>query len=185
MGVMASQITIVCSSVYSGADQTKHQSSASLAFVRGIHLWPVNFPHKWPVTLKMFPFDDVIMKLAQQWQLCCACTKILAAWQWSYTSVISFQITGNAAVCFPVRRSSNGESVSLSSCYQRLDIRPCSAGLMLCWIYFNIHQHFFHYTALEGQVKDPSIPHSTYHGCWCQNSFVTYTGDFTDLISAL
>ena len=39
----------------------KHQRSASLAFVRGIHRWPVNSPHKWPVTRKMFPFDDVIM----------------------------------------------------------------------------------------------------------------------------
>ena len=47
--------------VYSDADQRKHQSSASLAFVRGIHRWPVNSPHKWPVTRKMFPFDDVIM----------------------------------------------------------------------------------------------------------------------------
>ena len=37
------------------------QSSASLFFVRGIHQWPVNSPHKWPVTRKMFPFDDVIM----------------------------------------------------------------------------------------------------------------------------
>ena len=46
---------------YSAADQRKHQSSASLAFVRGIHRWPVNSPHKWPVTRKMFPFDDVIM----------------------------------------------------------------------------------------------------------------------------
>ena len=65
MGVMASQITIltiVCSSVYSGADQRKHQSSASLALcVRGIHRSPVNSPHKWPVTRKIFPFDDVIM----------------------------------------------------------------------------------------------------------------------------
>ena len=35
---------------------------ASLAFVWGIHRWPVNFPHKWAVTRKMFPFDDVIME---------------------------------------------------------------------------------------------------------------------------
>ena len=35
---------------FSGADQRKHQSSASLAFVRGIHRWPVNSPHKRPVT---------------------------------------------------------------------------------------------------------------------------------------
>ena len=45
---------------YSGADQRKHQSSASLAVVRGIHQWLVNSPHKWPVTRKMFPFDGVI-----------------------------------------------------------------------------------------------------------------------------
>ena len=61
---MASQITAV-SSVYStvcsGADQRKHQSSASLAFVRGIHRSPVDSPHKEPVTRNMFPFDDVIM----------------------------------------------------------------------------------------------------------------------------
>ena len=44
------------------ADQRKHQSSASLAFVRGIHRWPVNSPHKRPVTRKMFPFDDIIME---------------------------------------------------------------------------------------------------------------------------
>ena len=56
-------ITIVYSTVYSVADQRKHQSSASLAFVRGIHRWPVNSPHKGPVTQKMFPFDGVIMIL--------------------------------------------------------------------------------------------------------------------------
>ena len=69
MGTMASQIislAIVYSIVYSGADQRKHQSSASLAFVRGIHRWPVNLPHKEPVTRKMFPFDDIIMARTEQ-----------------------------------------------------------------------------------------------------------------------
>ena len=64
MGAIASQITslpIVHPTVYSGGDQRKHQSSPSLVFVRGIHRWPVNSPHKGPVTRKMFPFDDVIM----------------------------------------------------------------------------------------------------------------------------
>ena len=64
MSTITSQITsltIVYSTIYSGADQSKHQSSASLAFVWGIHRGPVNSPHKWPVTRKMFPFDDVIM----------------------------------------------------------------------------------------------------------------------------
>ena len=64
MSTIESQITsltIVYSTIYSGADQSKHQSSTSLAFVWGIHRGPVNSPHKWPVTRKMFPFDDVIM----------------------------------------------------------------------------------------------------------------------------
>ena len=64
MGTMASQITsltIVYSTIYSDADQTNQQSSASLAFVQGIHRGPVNSPHKWPVSHKMFPFDDIIM----------------------------------------------------------------------------------------------------------------------------
>ena len=64
MGAIVSQITsitIVYSTVYSDADQRKDQSSESLAFVRGIHRGPVNSPHNWPVTRKMFPFDDVIM----------------------------------------------------------------------------------------------------------------------------
>ena len=66
MSVMASQSTsrtIVYSNVYSGTDQRKHQSSASLAFVRGIHQWLVNSPHKAPVMQKMFPFHDVIMNI--------------------------------------------------------------------------------------------------------------------------
>ena len=61
---IASQITsltIVYSAIYSEVDQRKHQSSGSLAFVWWIHRWAVNSPHKWPVTRKMFPFDDVIM----------------------------------------------------------------------------------------------------------------------------
>ena len=64
MSAMASQITsltIVYSTAYSGADQRKHQSPASLAFLREIHRWPVISPHKGPVTRKMFPFDDVNM----------------------------------------------------------------------------------------------------------------------------
>ena len=64
MTMLASQITsltVVYSIVYSGVNQRKHQSSASLAFVRESHRGPVNFLHKWPVTRKMFPFDDVIM----------------------------------------------------------------------------------------------------------------------------
>ena len=68
MGAMASEITsltIVYSTAYSGADQIKHQSSASMAFARGIHRGPVNSPHKGPATRKMFPFGDFIMHFVQ------------------------------------------------------------------------------------------------------------------------
>ena len=65
------QLMIVYSTVYSDADQRKPQSSVSLAFVRGIHRGRVNSQHKWPVTRKMFPFDDVIMNCL----FCCEWTK--------------------------------------------------------------------------------------------------------------
>ena len=64
MSAMASEITsvsIVCSTYCWGTYQRKHQSSASLAFERGIHWSPVDSPHKGPVMQKMFPCDDIIM----------------------------------------------------------------------------------------------------------------------------
>ena len=72
MSRMASQITsltIVCPNFYSGADQRKHHSSASLAFVRGIHRRSVNYPHKGPVMRKMFPFDYIIMCIIETLQV--------------------------------------------------------------------------------------------------------------------
>ena len=75
MSMMASQITrvsIVCSTICWGADQRKHQSFTSLTFVREIHQWLVDSPHKGPVTWKMFPFDDIIM-----WPFVMECHKLL------------------------------------------------------------------------------------------------------------
>ena len=72
MSAIASQITsltIVYSTVNSDADERKHQSSASLAFVRGIHRRPVNSTHNWPGTRKMFPFDDAIMNSTEYKEL--------------------------------------------------------------------------------------------------------------------
>ena len=78
MSTMVSQITsltIVYSAVYSGTDQRKHKNSASLALVRGIHRWPVNSPHKVPVTRKMFPFDDVIIIQFSLWNQVHVCLR--------------------------------------------------------------------------------------------------------------
>ena len=67
MTTIASQIislTVVYSTIYSDADQRKHQSSVCVTgFCVGNSPGPVNSPHKWPVTRKMFPFDDFIMLL--------------------------------------------------------------------------------------------------------------------------
>ena len=52
---------------FSGAQNRKYQISASLAHVRGIHWWPVDSPHKGPVTREILPFDNVIMA-AVKWQ---------------------------------------------------------------------------------------------------------------------
>ena len=92
MGAMASRFTslaIVYSAVYLGANQRKHQSSASLAFVRGIHRGPVNSPHKGPVTMKMFPFDDVIMRYFYDicsiiWYIYLHETNRMVNWQYMY-----------------------------------------------------------------------------------------------------
>ena len=80
MSAVASQITgvsIVCLAVCSGADQWKHPSFASLAFVRVIHQWLVNSPHKGPVMRKMFPFDHVVMALSGVAMLYMPCWKKL------------------------------------------------------------------------------------------------------------
>ena len=105
MGAIVSQITsltIVYSTVYSGADQRKHESSASLAFVRGIHRGPVNSPHKWPVTRKMFPFDDIIMDTLLGWFICfmvisTAKVTLSLTLQWRQMSVKASDFTGS---CF-------------------------------------------------------------------------------------
>ena len=94
MSAMASQITshtTVYSTIYSGEDQRKYQTSASVAFVRGIHRWPVNSPQKGPVTRKMFPFDDVI-NVTEMWN-----HWWLPVWQYWY---VIYCIAGHYEVVF-------------------------------------------------------------------------------------
>ena len=72
MSAMTSEIIavlLVNSTVCSGEDQSKHQSSASLVCVREIHRCDRlisavtgEFPAQKPVTRNMFPFDDAIAK---------------------------------------------------------------------------------------------------------------------------
>ena len=117
MSALAFQITsfaIVYSTIYSVADQRKHQSSASLAVVRGIRRWTVNSPHKWPVTQKMFPFDDVIM------------TKF---WLLLYSSALIFL---GRTHCPPLK----GGEVILQMYFSKLDlwIYACDRPIGLMWL---------------------------------------------------
>ena len=117
MGALASQITsltIVYSTVYSDADQRKHQSSVSLAFVRGIHRGPVNSPHKWPVTRKMFPFDDVIMGIGA--------ILIQPQYQWSNRSVSQNWSFTRGIHRWPVDSSSKGLKMQ-KACPRRHHVR--------------------------------------------------------------
>ena len=65
MGAMAAQITSLTTVYIRAQVKVNIKAFASLAFVWGIHRGPVNSPHKWPVTRKMFPFDDVMMQMSR------------------------------------------------------------------------------------------------------------------------
>ena len=102
-------LTNVYSSVYSGADQRKHHSSTSRAFVRGIHRRPVNSPHKGPVTRKMFPFDDVIM----WWG-----TYAYTSYTGTYTSrsmIIRSEIASVTWLCAHPNERSSADKIGLES----------------------------------------------------------------------
>ena len=117
MITMASQITsltIVYSSVYSSADQRKHQSSVSLAFVRGIHQSSANSPHKGPVTRKKFPFDDVIMVI-HSLHIQAQPTSHLIQLSLGDVTVILWPLCGESPVTdeFPAQLASNAENMSI------------------------------------------------------------------------
>ena len=97
-------LMIVYSTIYSSTDQRKHHSPTSLAFVQGIPWWPVNSPHKGPVTWEMFPFDDVIMLTFSsvdfpRWHA--------ITFQRLHMIFMASQITSNSTVCFNSFQANN------------------------------------------------------------------------------
>ena len=138
MSEIASQITsltIVYSTVHSGADQSKHQSSASLAFVWEIHRWPVNFPHKWPVTRKIFPFDDVIMA-----------SQSMAHWIMGPSNCMGKVICKSLDIVFihaNIHHWYDRETINLA-CILLCTEAPCFAG---AWLKIKLHEIYFDRTA--------------------------------------
>ena len=147
---MASQITstsTVYSTVYSGADQRKHQSSTSPAYVQGIHRWPVNSQHKWPVTRKMFPL--VTSSCTDNFWVVAFSANLLLWWLWQ--CVLHFIIIIKSEVWIfchyfyslaPGRYASNFKtksSNSFSDRYHEHFPRNCQCHKFL----LKISQHFF------------------------------------------
>ena len=129
---MTSQITsvsIVYSTVCSDTDQRKRQSSALLAFVRGIHRWPVNSPHKWPVTRKMFSFDDVIMLryISDGYPILYSHPEsyLVLSWQTSLKLIIMYHIAHNTTwnkICHVMRNLM--KYILLHSISQKCQVKP-------------------------------------------------------------
>ena len=109
-----------------GADQIKHQNSASLAFVRGIHRWPVNSPHKGSVTQEMFPFYDVIMSWSCWFQWC------TGEWRTCYPR--RTRLATSWPSCTRIGPPSHSWTTSSSSFQAAVDVRSSSGiGSTCCW----------------------------------------------------
>ena len=115
-------ISIVYSTICSGPDQRKHQSSASLTFMRGIHLWPVNSLHRRPVTRKMFEIDDVIM--THRSDLCCL--SFLVSCAALKLEQISSQNRRHSTEIVPITRATNNKMSSLQTQPISMDYRQFS-----------------------------------------------------------
>ena len=89
-------VSIVYWSVWSGADQRKHQSPASLAFVRGIHRSPMDSPKKGQVTQKCFHLIT---------SSCCARYRFShSKFMMTSSNGNIFRVTGHLSVEFTGRR---------------------------------------------------------------------------------
>ena len=144
MSKIASQITsltIVYSTIYSGADQSKHQSSASLAFVWGIHRGPVNSPHKWPVTRKMFPFDDVIMVYSVGGHQRSRRLFLLATNNFSFGQTIKF-FTVHGTISLRAKLNSSVEitkkTLLMITIYLNRDYEICASQLRDIWCNYEL-----------------------------------------------
>ena len=61
----------------------RRSKKTSKLWVTGLLCGELNSPHKWPVTWKMFPFDDVITRSGSWWIFDCFWQTVLKNW-WGY-----------------------------------------------------------------------------------------------------
>ena len=135
MSAMASGITdvsVVCSPICSREDQRKHQSSASLAFIRGIHRWPVDSLYKWP------PMRSCFHLMTLSWFSETA--KLVLRW---------FSIFSSPNLFYEMI-SDFAESVKqllMKFQMRQIDVLPGTYHSIInpvtCWIISNVHQYVF------------------------------------------
>ena len=102
--IMSALVSLITNCLFRCRSKKASKLRVTGLCVRGIHRWPVNSPHKGPVTRKMFPFDDVIMphvldsSQSNRWPLITRFTL-----QINHTATIHTWIAGNFLT--PTRRS--------------------------------------------------------------------------------
>ena len=151
IGSQITSLTIVYSTVYcfTGADQRKHQSSSSLAFVREIHRWPVNSMHKWPITQKMSQFHDAIMYVI--------------------VSAIAPQIASISIVCStvssgaPQRKHQSSESLAFLRGIHRWPVDSPHKGPVTGKFFYLMTSSWFRWQHRQGTFS----PNGRYTTCTC------------------
>ena len=143
MSMMASQITSVsnvCSTVYSGAYQRKRQSSASLAFVRGIHR-SGEIPAQRISNADLMTSSNKTFSMHSRWSLYLLDIQYRFLFVWRHMNAMAAQITGNLTICStvcPWWSESNGDSHRMPVMWK---VSPCHDIIMLM-IYIYIHTRF-------------------------------------------
>ena len=160
MGAIASQITsltIAYSAVYSDADQRKHQSSASLAFVRGIN----RSPHKWPVPRKMFPFDDVIMMFKKQANYTLQCyISVIRSITWSphyrWINIEECRITHHMNPPNP-NKVTTMKQCPTKLCTQFMECDVCQVVMHLQWSHSLLSFQTYRHSEFQNLVEIPKV----------------------------
>ena len=106
-----------------------------------IHRWPVNSPHKWPVTRKMFPFDDVIMETIC-WGLVISPTVMHAE-----TNIIDSQDTQSLTT--PLARSPGLSEMTIGQPYLWAEVARQTCGLKIRATNIFLCQAVGHYTPMR------------------------------------
>ena len=100
----------------------------SLAFVRGIHQWPMNSPHKGPVTWEMLTFDYFIM-------LCRNSVELVGTYTGNIPAKYNVQLANNSLITIKIWSKFNFALIQifLSDHYKILHILQHEQHFVVIW----------------------------------------------------